>query len=122
MAERGARILAAVRDLEELALARGEVLSGSAPARHHPVGGAVPAAAAARRGRGRYPELRLSVRETITATLVEELVDGDLDAIVASLPLDTDELEELAAFEDRLPARRAGRIAACRARRRRWPS
>src|SRR5262245_47929816 len=84
VAERGARILAAVRDLEALALARGEVLCG--PLRL----GIIPSVAPFLLPRlldvaaARYPELRLSVRETITTTLVEELVAGELDAVVAS--------------------------------------
>jgi LysR family hydrogen peroxide-inducible transcriptional activator len=100
VAERGARILAAVRDLEQLALAHGEVLSGSLRL------GIIPSVAPFLLPRlldvagARYPELRLTVRETITATLVEELVRGELDAIVASVPLHNDELEEEAAFED----------------------
>jgi LysR family hydrogen peroxide-inducible transcriptional activator len=101
VAERGGRILAAVRDLEELALARGAVLSG--PLRI----GIIPSVAPFLLPRlldvadARYPELRLTVRETITDTLVEELVRGDLDAIIASVPLHHDDLEERAAFADR---------------------
>ena len=40
------------------------------------------------------------MRETITAHLVEELADGGLDAIVASLPLEAGDFEEAAAFDD----------------------
>jgi len=61
-----------------------------------------------------HPELDLRVRETQTAALVDELVRGELDLIVAALPLDRPELDTLAAFEDRfLVARqaRAGRSA-----------
>ena len=47
-----------------------------------------------------YPELRLSVRETITGTLVEELAAGQLDAIIASLPLHHEEIQEEVAFQD----------------------
>jgi LysR family hydrogen peroxide-inducible transcriptional activator len=100
VAERGARILAAVRDLEQLTLTHGEVLSGSLRL------GIIPSVAPFLLPRlldvaeARYPELRLTVRETITATLVEELVRGELDAIIASMPLHNDELEEQAAFED----------------------
>ena len=100
VAERGARILAAVRDLESLAQARGEVLAG--PLRL----GIIPSVAPYLLPRllnaalAHYPELRLSVRETVTSTLVEEVVAGELDAIVASLPLHNDELEEVSSFED----------------------
>jgi LysR family transcriptional regulator, hydrogen peroxide-inducible genes activator len=100
IAARAARILAEVRDLESLALARGELLSG--PLRV----GIIPSVAPFLLPRlldvaaTHYPSLRLSVRETITATLVEEVVAGELDVVVASLPLHNDDLEEEAAFDD----------------------
>jgi LysR family hydrogen peroxide-inducible transcriptional activator len=100
VAERGARILAAVRDLEQLALARGSVLSGTLRL------GIIPSVAPFLLprlldvGAAYYPQLRMTVRETITAVLVAELVRGELDAIIASVPLHNDELEEAAAFED----------------------
>jgi len=100
VAERTRRILAAVHDLEALGQARGAVLS--APLRL----GIIPSVApfllprlldiAARD----YPALRVSVRESITESLVEALVGGELDAIIASLPLHNAELEEEAAFQD----------------------
>jgi LysR family hydrogen peroxide-inducible transcriptional activator len=100
VAERGARILAEARDLEALARARGEVLSGGLRL------GIIPSVAPFLLPRlldvaaTAYPDLQLSVRETITDTLVKELVAGDLDAVIASLPLHSDDLEEEAAFED----------------------
>ncbi len=100
VAERGARILAAVRDLEQLPLARGSMLAR--PLRL----GIIPSVAPFLLPRlldvsaDRYPELRLTIRETVTAVLVEELIRGALDAIVASVPLHSDELEQHAAFED----------------------
>lgn len=100
VAERGARILAAVRDLEQLALAHGSVLSGTLRL------GIIPSVAPFLLpglldvGAAHYPELRLTVRETITSVLVAELVRGELDAIVASVPLHNDELEEAASFND----------------------
>lgn len=51
--------------------------------------------------RGRFPELRLRLRETQTRTLVDELAAGDLDVILLSLPLNHPELETLVLFEDR---------------------
>jgi LysR family hydrogen peroxide-inducible transcriptional activator len=38
--------------------------------------------------RASHPDLALELRETVTATLVDELVSGRLDAVVAALPLD----------------------------------
>ena len=98
---RGSAILAAVSDLEDLAAARSGVLTGTlrigiiptlAPYLLPPL-----IALAAER----YPHLRLTVRETVTRTLVAEVTSGNLDAIVASVPLGFDELAEKSAFEDR---------------------
>lgn len=97
---RGARILAAVRELDELARVHGEVLAG--PLRIGVIPSIAPfllpglLAAAAER----YPEAAITVRESITPVLVEELVAGGLDAIVASVPLGDDRLEEEVAFDD----------------------
>jgi LysR family hydrogen peroxide-inducible transcriptional activator len=51
--------------------------------------------------RERYPELQLRFRESQTKTLVEELLAGDLDVILLSLPLAHAEIETLGLFEDR---------------------
>ena len=51
--------------------------------------------------RKRYPELQLRFRETQTKTLVEELLSGELDLILLSLPLSHPEIETLELFEDR---------------------
>lgn len=101
VAERSSKILSAMRDLEELPLASGAVLAG--PLRL----GIIPSVAPfllptlLARAKERYPALSLIVRETVTPTLVTELADGGLDAIVASLPLGHEDLVEAPAFEDR---------------------
>ena len=101
VAERSVRILSAVRDLEELPRASGPLLSG--PLRLGIIPSVAPFLLPALLGRAKeqYPSLTLVVRETVTATLVSELADGSLDAVVASLPLGNDELAEAPAFEDR---------------------
>jgi LysR family hydrogen peroxide-inducible transcriptional activator len=48
-----------------------------------------------------FPDLQLRFRETQTRTLVDELVAGDLDVILLSLPLSHPEIETLVLFEDR---------------------
>ena len=48
----------------------------------------------------RFPDLRLHVRETMTDTLVNELVQGDLDMIVASVPLEHPGITEVAIHRD----------------------
>ena len=98
--ERATHILSAVRDLEELGRAFGATLAG--PLRL----GIIPSVAPfllprlLRRAAEEHPALQLVVRETITEQLVEELADGSLDAIVASLPLESGDFEEVAAFDD----------------------
>jgi LysR family hydrogen peroxide-inducible transcriptional activator len=98
---RGARILALVRDLEELGAAHGAVLSG--PLRL----GVIPSVAPYLlpnliTGLARdYPALRLTVRESVTRVLTAELAAGALDAVVASVPLGMEDLAEEHAFDDR---------------------
>lgn len=62
--------------------------------------------------RTRFPDLRLRFRETQTRMLVEELVAGDLDVVLLSLPLAHPEIETAGLFDDRFlfvtQARRAG--------------
>ena len=51
--------------------------------------------------RERFPDLQLRLRETQTRMLVDELVAGDLDVILLSLPLSHPEIETRVLFEDR---------------------
>jgi LysR family hydrogen peroxide-inducible transcriptional activator len=99
-AARAASILAAIRDLEEIGRAAAAPLSG--PLRLGVIPTIAPyllprllSAAAAR-----YPRLQLSLRETTTEHLIDELAHGSLDVILASLPLDRDDFEEAMAFDD----------------------
>ena len=48
-----------------------------------------------------YPSLDLQIRETQTNALVEELVRGDLDAVLLALPVQQPQLDAMALFEDR---------------------
>lgn len=50
--------------------------------------------------RQRVPDARLALRETRTAQLVDELMAGELDAVIVSLPLHRAELAELPLFAD----------------------
>lgn len=99
VAGRATRILAAVRDLEELA-GGPDILSGTLKL------GIIPSVAPYLLPRlmalveERYPEARLSIRETVTRTLVSELAAGGLDAIIGSVPFGVDEFAEAEAFED----------------------
>ena len=97
---RSSSILAAVRALDELAGSRGETLS--APLRV----GIIPSIAPyllpglLTLTAERFPNLRLTIRETVTRTLAEELSRGEIDAMIASLPLGFDEFAEAPSFDD----------------------
>jgi LysR family transcriptional regulator, hydrogen peroxide-inducible genes activator len=48
-----------------------------------------------------YPHLDLQIRETQTGALVEELLRGELDAVLVALPVEPPHLETMPLFEDR---------------------
>ncbi|WP_201859279.1 hydrogen peroxide-inducible genes activator [Microvirga soli] len=48
-----------------------------------------------------YPTLDLQIRETQTNALVEELIRGELDAVLVALPVDSPQLATMPLFEDR---------------------
>jgi LysR family hydrogen peroxide-inducible transcriptional activator len=101
VAERAAAILSGLRDLEELAFAGSEILAG--PLRL----GVIPSVAPYLLPRllpilaERYPQLKLTLREAITETIVDELKEGLLDAVIVSLPLEEPSLTEAEALTDR---------------------
>ena len=100
IAARARTILASVRDLVDYGQHRDKVLSGSLKL------GAIPSIApyllpvALPELQRRFPELNLQLRETITSTLVHELVMGDLDLILIALPIDDPGVETLYLFDD----------------------
>lgn len=49
----------------------------------------------------RHPSFRLQLRESITATLLDELHSGEIDAIIAALPIVDDRLAHQKLFDDR---------------------
>lgn len=49
----------------------------------------------------RFPQLDFGVREAITETLVSQLRNGDLDAVIAALPIKETGLSHRVLFEDR---------------------
>ncbi|MBZ8131694.1 hydrogen peroxide-inducible genes activator [Afifella sp. IM 167] len=100
VAERGARILGLIQEIESLSDRYQGPLAG--PLRL----GVIPSV-------GPYllprllpflktalPDVQLRLRETITETLVAELLADRLDCIIASLPLGEERLEEASLFED----------------------
>jgi len=48
-----------------------------------------------------YPDLELSLRESQTLTLVNNLLDGSLDLLILALPVEPLEIETMALFDDR---------------------
>jgi LysR family hydrogen peroxide-inducible transcriptional activator len=100
VATRASGILAAVRDLDELIAARRETLSGSLRL------GIIPSVAPyllpslLKLAAQEYPRLRLTVRETMTRSLADELLRGEIDAMVASVPLGFGDFAEEPAFVD----------------------
>jgi LysR family hydrogen peroxide-inducible transcriptional activator len=102
IARRARAILASVRDLSDFARNSAGSLAGEL------VLGAIPSIApyllpaALPLVRERHPELELTLRETQTATLLGELLAGQLDAVLLSLPIGHHpELASLPLFEDR---------------------
>lgn len=101
IARRARIILASVRDLLDHAQHVDRVLSGSLKL------GAIPSVApyllpaALPELQRRFPELNLQLRETMTETLLRELVGGDLDLILIALPIDDPEVETFHLFDDK---------------------
>src|SRR5262245_28027805 len=101
IARRARTILAAVRDLLDYAKHQEGVLAGVLKL------GAIPSIApyllpaALPELQRRFPGLSLQLRETVTATLVHELVAGDLDLIVVALPIDDPDVDTFHLFDDR---------------------
>jgi LysR family hydrogen peroxide-inducible transcriptional activator len=102
VAQRGERLLAAARDLVDFARHRGRLLAGRLQL------GVIPSLAPYVLPKilpvlqGRYPDLRVELRETQTKFLLDELVRGSLDVVMLALPAAPaeSELESLRLFED----------------------
>ena len=101
IAERAASILSATRDLVDFARQSGRLLTGSLRL------GIIPTLAPYILPRflpelqRRYPDLRLSLLERQTKTLLNELTRGNVDLLLLALPVETTEVETLQLFEDR---------------------
>jgi LysR family hydrogen peroxide-inducible transcriptional activator len=100
IARRARIILASVRDLVDYAKGQEGVLSGALKL------GAIPSIApyllpaALPALQAKFPALSLQLRETMTDTLVRELVSGNLDVILVALPIDDPEVETYRLFDD----------------------
>jgi LysR family transcriptional regulator, hydrogen peroxide-inducible genes activator len=100
VAERARRVLAEVRDIQDFARARAEPLSGPLAL------GAIPTIAPYALPpllpllRARAPRLELRLRETLTAALIAELLEGALDLLLLALPLDNPDIATAPLFDD----------------------
>ncbi len=98
--ERTRDILRSVRDLKDCVRSEDEPLSGTL------VLGVIPTIApyllpkALPELKKLYPSLSLKLRESQTNKLIEELKNGQLDAVLLALPVDGDELESMELFTD----------------------
>src|SRR5262249_1378294 len=99
VAQRAEQILASVRDLADFASHR-DVLAGTLKL------GIIPTLAPYLLPRvlpplsKRHPGLKLEVRESQTATLVDELKSGALDVLMLALPVEEHDIETQPLFED----------------------
>src|SRR5271170_2574848 len=101
IAERAALILSAAHDLVEFAHHGGRLLTGTLRL------GIIPTLApyilpqVLPELQRRYPDLRLSLVETYTKTLLNELIRGNIDLVLLALPVERADVETLHLFEDR---------------------
>ncbi|MDE1159636.1 MAG: LysR substrate-binding domain-containing protein [Neorhizobium sp.] len=51
--------------------------------------------------RGLYPQIEIELKEAVTDRLIADLADGKLDAVIAALPIEADQLETRLLFSDR---------------------
>ncbi|ARJ64818.1 LysR family transcriptional regulator [Magnetospirillum sp. ME-1] len=100
VAARGRELLRGAEDIADLARAHGKPLCGRLRL------GVIPTIApfllprALPGLRRLYPDLKLILREDLTARLLERLTSGELDAAVLALPYDAPEMEMEALFTD----------------------
>ncbi len=100
VARRAGHVLAATRDLEDLARHRGRLLTGRLRL------GVIPSIAPYVLPKilpplqARYAELRVELRETVTHVLLKELAEGSLDVVMLALPVDDTEIDTLRLFDD----------------------
>jgi LysR family hydrogen peroxide-inducible transcriptional activator len=100
VARRGDHVLAASRDIVDIARHRGRVLSGRLQL------GIIPTLAPYVLPRilpllqQHHPDLQLDLRETQTQVLIDELLHGSLDVVMLALPVLESEIESMRLFED----------------------
>ncbi len=100
VAERAQRILLEANDLVDHARRRPGPLSGALDLGVIPSIAPYLLPAALPLLQNRHPDLDLRLRETQTATLLDEILGGQLDVALLSLPVEPAGLETLALFDD----------------------
>jgi LysR family transcriptional regulator, hydrogen peroxide-inducible genes activator len=103
VAKRGAEVLAAARDLVDLARHSGRLFEGELKFGVIPTLGPYLLPKLLPLLHLRHPDLVVKLRETQTKALVEELVAGDLDAVMLALPapeVDVADVEVIRLIED----------------------
>jgi LysR family hydrogen peroxide-inducible transcriptional activator len=100
IAERARDILTAVQDLTELASHRKHPLSGRLRLGVIPSIGPYLLPKLLPELHETYPELELCLRESQTAVLVDDLLDGRLDLLILALPLEPEEIASMELFDD----------------------
>lgn len=99
-AKQGEQVLAAVRDLADLARHHGRTLSGRLRLGIIPTLAPYVLPKILPELQRRYPELRVELRETQTRFLLDELMRGGLDLLLLALPVDEPELDTIPLFDD----------------------
>ncbi len=99
-ATRARQLLAAAEDLVQLAAASAQPMTGALRL------GAIPTLAPFLLPhilpglRAKYPQLKLLLREDVSANLLQRLADGQLDFVLLALPFDTGDMQVRALFDD----------------------
>ena len=101
IAKRARDILMAVQDLTELASHRRHPLAGRLRLGVIPSIGPYLLPKLLPEVHQAYPDLELSLRESQTLTLVDDLLDGSLDLLILALPIEPEEIEAMVLFDDR---------------------
>jgi LysR family transcriptional regulator, hydrogen peroxide-inducible genes activator len=97
---RGERLLAAARDLVDVARHFGRTLSGRLKLGIIPTLAPYVLPKVLPALQARYPDLIVELRETQTRLLIEELTSGDLDLVMLALPVSDAEIETMRLFDD----------------------
>ena len=99
-AKQGEQVLAAVRDLADLARHHGRTLAGRLRLGIIPTLAPYVLPKILPELQRRYPELRVELRETQTRFLLDELMRGGLDLLLLALPVDEPDVDTIPLFDD----------------------